>query len=107
MTLEHRMSPQRTDLGESEESLANGTDFKLTQANPFGEPPDFSLVLGGPMYQLLRKTHMEGDHLELLYRRIFFFTGIAWLPLLLLVTIGPFAGSAGRLAFLHDVEVHV
>jgi len=31
-------------------------------------------------------------------------TSIAWLPLLLLATIGP--GSAGRLWFLRDVEVH-
>ena len=30
------------------------------------ELPDFSLVLGGPLYQLLRRSHLEGDHLELL-----------------------------------------
>ena len=77
------------------------------QANLLGQPPDFSLVLGGPLYQLLRKTHLEGDHLELLYRRLFIITAIAWLPLFLLATVGPFAGRAGRLAFLHDVEVHV
>jgi hypothetical protein len=69
--------------------------------------PDFSLVLGGPLYQLLRKTHLEGDHLELLYRRLFFITAIAWLPLFLLAAVGPFAGSVGRLSFLRDVEVHV
>ena len=68
--------------------------------------PDFSLVLGGPVYQLLRKTHLGGDHLELLYRRLLVITSIAWLPLLLLATIGPLAGSAGRLSFLRDVEVH-
>jgi hypothetical protein len=34
---------------------------------------------------------------------------MSWRPTwrLLLATVGPFAGSAGRLAFLHDVEVHV
>jgi len=74
--------------------------------NFLGGSPDFSLVLGGPLYQLLRKARLEGDHLELLYRRLFVITSIAWLPLLLLATIGPFAGSAGRLSFLHDVEVH-
>ena len=29
-----------------------------------------------------------------------------WLPLFLLATVGPFAGSAGRLAFLRGIEVH-
>ena len=76
------------------------------QADPLGEPPDFSVVLGGPLYQLLRKAHLEGDHLELLLRRLFFFTGATWLPLFLLATVGPFAGSAGRLDFLRDIEVH-
>src|SRR5215471_19457431 len=76
------------------------------QADPLGEPPDFSVILGGPLYQLLRKAHLEGDHLELLRRRLFFFMGITWLPLFLLATVGPFAGSASRLAFLRDIEVH-
>ena len=38
--------------------------------SPFGEaprqsPPDFSLVLGGPLFQLLRRAHMAGTALEL------------------------------------------
>jgi len=77
----------------------------VPELNRLGEPSDFSLVLGGPLYQLLRKAHLEGDHLELLYRRLFIITSIAWLPLFLLATVGPFAGSVGRLAFLRDVEV--
>ncbi|HXY09544.1 MAG TPA: hypothetical protein VEI52_17005 [Terriglobales bacterium] len=74
--------------------------------NILEDPPDFSIVLGGPLFQLLRRAHLEGDHLELLYRRLIFFMGITWLPLFLLATVGPFAGSAGRLAFLRDIEVH-
>jgi hypothetical protein len=76
------------------------------KVNLLEEPPDFSIVLGGPLFQLLRRAHLEGDHLELLYRRLIFFIGITWLPLLLLATVGPFAGSAGRLDFLRDIEVH-
>lgn len=34
------------------------------------EPPDFSLVLGGPLYQLMRQAHLSGDALELLRWRI-------------------------------------
>jgi hypothetical protein len=74
--------------------------------NLLDDPPDFSIVLGGPLFQLLRRAHLEGDHLELLYRRLICFMGITWLPLFLLATVGPFAGSAGRLAFLRDIEVH-
>jgi hypothetical protein len=70
------------------------------------EPPDFSIVLGGPLFQLLRKAHLEGDHLELLRRRLIFFFGITWLPLFLLAFVIPFAESADRTSFLRDIEVH-
>jgi hypothetical protein len=68
---------------------------------------DFSLVLGGPIFQFFRKARLSGDHLELLHRRLITITLIAWLPLLLLDRLGPQAGSIGRLSFLHDVEVQV
>jgi len=71
------------------------------------EPVDFSLVLGGPTFQLLRRAHLEGSHLELLYRRLIVITLFAWMPLLLLATFGSLTGSAGRFSFFHDVEVHV
>src|SRR6516165_1999329 len=74
--------------------------------NILDDPPDFSIVLGGPLFQLLRRVRLEGDHLELLYRRMIVFVGVTWLPLFLLATVGPFAGSVGRLAFLRDIEVH-
>ena len=80
----------------------------MTPAQPdfFEEPPDFSLVLGGPLFQLLRRANLEGDHLELLHRRLIFFIGITWLPLFLLAVVNPFAGSADRVSFLRDIEVH-
>jgi len=65
---------------------------------------DFSPVLGGPLFQLLRRAHLSGDGLELLYRRIVALTLIAWLPLLVLSTL---THAASRLSFFHDVEVHV
>ena len=69
---------------------------------------DFSPVLGGPLFQLLRRTHLDGDHLELLYRRILVITLVAWLPLLLLVILASPAGSSvGWFLFLRDVETHV
>ena len=68
---------------------------------------DFSLVLGGPLFQLLRKAHLEGDHLELLRRRMLVITGSAWLPLLLLSVLRTSDGNVSRLSFFRDVEVHV
>jgi len=79
----------------------------MTEINSIEEPNDFSLVLGGPLFQLFKRSHLTGDSLDLLYRRLLIITMVAWLPLLLLVTLGSSAGNAGRLSFRHDVEVHV
>ena len=79
----------------------------MTEPNLFEEPHDFSLVLGGPIFQLFRRSHLAGDDLELLHRRLIIITLVAWLPLLLLATLGSAAWHAGRLSFFHDVEVHV
>jgi hypothetical protein len=66
---------------------------------------DFSLVLGGPLFQLFRKAHLEGDHLEHLRRRVLTIVSIAWLPMLVLDLAASRHGIPGRLTFLHDVEV--
>jgi len=78
----------------------------MAQHNFVEERHDFSLVLGGPIFQLFRRTHLEGNHLELLRRRIVVITVFVWLPLLLLTAFASPAGGAGRLSFLRDVEVH-
>jgi hypothetical protein len=73
-----------------------------------GEPPDFSLVMGGPIFQLFRRSHLAGDHMELLARRILVITLIAWPPLLLLSALGHhLVGASVQLPFLRDIEVHV
>jgi len=71
-------------------------------------PPDFSLVLGGPLYQLFRRSRLSGDTLELLHRRIVVLTVVAWVPLLLLSIVeGAAWGGRVTLTFLHDVDMHV
>jgi hypothetical protein len=73
----------------------------------FGEQQhDFSLVLGGPIFQFFQRTNLEGAHLELLRRRVVIITLFVWLPLLLLSVFSSPAGSAGRLSFLRDIEMH-
>jgi hypothetical protein len=79
----------------------------MTERNFLEEPHGFSLVLGGPIFQLFRRSHLAGDGLELVHRRLLIITLVAWLPLLLLATLGSSAGNVGRLSFFHDVEVHV
>jgi hypothetical protein len=72
------------------------------------EPPDFSLVLGGPVFQFYRRMHLSGDALELLHRRVLLITLFAWLPLLLLSVIdGRALGGAIKIPFLLDVEANV
>jgi hypothetical protein len=69
---------------------------------------DFSLVLGGPLFQILRRAHLTGDTLELLKRRIFFIPVVAWLPLLVLSALeGQALGGSAAVPFLLDVDVHV
>jgi hypothetical protein len=72
------------------------------------EPPDFSLVMGGPLFQLLRRTGLSGDALELLRLRIIVIASVAWLPLLAL-SLWEGQAFAGRAAvpFLRDVEAHM
>jgi hypothetical protein len=79
----------------------------LTEADFSRDPHDFSLVLGGPLFQLFRRSRLSGDALELLHRRVLAIAAVAWLPLLILSSFSSLPGGAGRLSFLHDVEVHV
>jgi hypothetical protein len=79
----------------------------MTEPNLMDETVDFSLVLGGPVFQLFRRSHLAGDALELLFRRMVIITSAAWLPLLLLTYFGSSVANVARLSFLHDVEVHV
>ena len=71
-------------------------------------PPDFSLVLGGPLFQLLRRTHLADDALLLVRQRIVVIALLAWLPLLVLSALeGNLWGGSTSVPFLLDIEVHV
>lgn len=70
--------------------------------------PNFSLVLGGPLFQLYRRAHLSGDALELAHRRVLVLAVVAWLPLLLLSVMGKHAlGGTLKVPFLYDIEAHV
>ena len=72
------------------------------------DPADFSLVLGGPLYQLFRRTHLSGDALELAQKRIVILALLAWLPLLVLSALeGQMLGGGVAIPFLMDFEAHI
>ncbi len=80
----------------------------MSQSLPDGDQTDFSLVLGGPLYQLYLRTRIARRPLELVKRRVLVISLIAWLPLLLLSAVGgSLVGAAIRIPFLFDVEAHV
>ena len=84
-------------------SSASGTDSRLLR-----NPPEFSLVLGGPLFQLLRRTHLSNDALLIVRRRVVVISLFTWLPLLLLSTLeGRLLGGSVAVPFLFDVETHV
>ena len=74
---------------------------------PFHEVPDFSLVVGGPLFQLLRRAHLSDDALQLVRQRVVVISALAWLPLLLLSLIDGQALGGVAVPFLHDFEVHL
>jgi len=71
------------------------------------EQPDFSLVLGGPLFQIFRRAHLSGSALELLRRRVLIISLFAWLPLAVLSAIEGHLLGSQNLTFLRDVELHV
>lgn len=99
------------------ETLTSEFDQQAAPGNPpeskfvrdfLRETQDFSLVLGGPLYQLLRRSHLSDDALELVRRRMLVICSIAWLPLLALSALeGQVFASKVAVPFLHDVEVNV
>lgn len=75
------------------------------EPTPQARSLDFSLVLGGPLFQIFRRLHLQGQEADLLPRRLLSITAIAWLPLLLLNLLT--TGSYGaRVSFFRDAEVH-
>jgi hypothetical protein len=71
------------------------------------EPPDFSLMLGGPLYQIWKRSFLSGPALELVRRRVIVIVLITWLPLAVLSAVESHLFGNKFLAFFGDVESHV
>jgi hypothetical protein len=80
----------------------------VKDATLLSDPRDFSLVLGGPLFQLLRRARLSDDALMLVRQRVVVIALLAWLPLLVLSTLeGHVLGGSVAIPFLLDVEAHV
>jgi len=88
---------------EIQRGLPPGADARALK-----DPDDFSLVAGGALFRLWRRTGLAGDDLQMSHRRILFAVALIWLPLLLLSMIeGRAWGDAVVVPFFRDVETQV
>src|SRR4051812_15762871 len=87
------------------------SDYTLP-TSPNAPPPasdqalEFSLVQGGPLFQMMLRAGLVRPSMDLLVRRIIVITGIAWFPLLILTLLSGTAYGGTGLSFLHDPGAH-
>jgi hypothetical protein len=81
--------------------------MKATDTQSSHELPEFSLVLGGPLFQLLVRSRLATTDLELMKRRVVLITLFAWLPILTLSLVDGKAWGSIGLPFLYDIEMQV
>ncbi len=71
-------------------------------------PPEFSLVVGGPLFQMLSRAHLWGEARELQAKRMLGAVALTWLPLFLLAALGgELWGGESKVPFLKEVAIHV
>ena len=68
---------------------------------------NFSLILGGPLYQLYLRTRLLKPAVELVERRVIASIVVTWLPLLILTLIAGNALGGVKVPFLFDLDVHI
>jgi hypothetical protein len=66
----------------------------------------FSLVVGGPLYQLYLRTRLVCPPLERVVRRVIAIPLFCWVPLLLLSALQGHLTAGVNVPFLYDPEVH-
>jgi hypothetical protein len=68
---------------------------------------DFSIVLGGPLYQMYMRGRLLKPPAGLVERRIAAFIVVTWLPLVFLTLAGGTALGGVEVPFFLDVDVHI
>lgn len=70
------------------------------------EPTDFSLVQGGPLFQLLLRCGLVRPSMDLLARRMVVFATVAWMPLVILMLLAGRVSDGRSILLLHDFGAH-
>jgi hypothetical protein len=83
----------------------------MDSAEPLGTPnkdtENFSLFLGGPLFQLMLRARLTDDALLMMRKRVIVITLLTWLPLLILSLLEGHAMGGVAIPFIFDAEVHV
>jgi hypothetical protein len=89
-------------------TLARPSDDGTSLEDPVALEENFSLVLGGPLFQLLCRGRLSNDALGLLHRRIALGVLVAWAPLLVLSALqGGLTGPGLTMSFMNDYGVNL
>ena len=81
--------------------------INASTTNPvLADQSDFSLALGGPLYQLYLRTNLVRPAFELLLKRIVAISLFCWTPLFLLSLAAGHAVGGVTIPFLFDLGVH-
>ena len=77
-------------------------------AQALRDAQDFSLVHGGPLFQLLLRSRLSSDGMTLVERRAIVFVLISWVPLLALSAMdGHLLDGGVAVPFVRDLETHI
>jgi hypothetical protein len=88
-------------------SVGDIRQIEQIAGNPdLGRREEFSLVLGGPLYQLLLRSGLVRPPFGNLGWRIGVITLLAWLPLVPATILGGRFDGGVKVPFLYDYEVH-
>ena len=87
--------------------IFNSLDNDMNESEYFKKSQDFSLVAGGPLYQLLIRARLEDSSLGHLTKRIIVITLLAWLPIFLLSLLDGKALGGVRIHFIYVIEMQL
>ncbi len=68
---------------------------------------DFSVVLGGPLYQIYWRSRLLQPPIELVKRRMLAMITLTWLPLLVLSAAAGNMTAGVKVPFLYDLDAHI
>ena len=74
---------------------------------PNKDTENFSLFLGGPLFQLMLRARLTDDALLMMRKRVIVITLLTWMPLLILSLLEGHALGGVAIPFIFDAEVHV